>query len=528
MPTARNLADYLEISAQRYAERPAVVEDDGTSISYAELNRQADALAGFLSKSGIGPGDRVGIMVPKSISAIVAIFGTMRAGAAYVPIDPFAPMERAGRILTDCQVAALIIETRLLGQLSAWGDQSMPRIVITVGGDCETDSPVRDRTPLAAALRTLMAAQAITRPAPSDLAYIIYTSGSSGMPKGVMISHANALSFVEWFSSTFEPQCGDRFSNSAPLHFDASVLEIYPALKHGATVYLISESILKRPKELARFIADNCLTIWFSTPTALTLLAQFGELKADAVPSLRLVLFGGEIFPVKHLRDLQRNWPAAGYYNFYGPTEITVACTCARIPDVIPADREEPYPIGFPCSHCKTLILDDQGREATPGEEGFLHISGPSVFSGYWNRPAENAAAFIYRDNSRWYNTGDVVKWNPAEGFLFIGRTDRMIKRRGYRIELDEIERILHLHPDVQDAAVVCIFDPEAGAKIVAFLAAQHSETLSTIALKTFCSMKLPSYMAPDQFIFQDRLARTSSAKLDYETLKTKAAASAS
>lgn len=524
---ARNLADYLELSAQRYADHPAIIGDGGTSITYAELNRQADALGAFLSRKGVGPGDRVGIMAPKSISAIVAIFGTMRAGAAYVPVDPFVPVERKRRILTDCQVAALIIDSRLLGPLSAVGDQSLPHIVITIGEDGSIDLPDREITALTIALQTPKNNH-IAPAAPSDLAYILYTSGSTGVPKGVMIQHSSALSFVEWFSSTFAPQCGDRFSNSAPLHFDASVMEIYPALMHGATVYLVSEDILKRPKELARFIADNRLTVWFSTPTALMLLAQFGDLKATEVSSLRFVFFGGEIFPVKQLRELQRKWPAATYYNFYGPTEITVACTCARIPDVIPADREEPYPIGFPCSHCNTLVLDSDGQEVSPGEQGFLHINGPSVSCGYLNRPAENAAAFSYRDNARWYNTGDVVKWDPAEGFLFIGRKDRMIKRRGYRIELDEIERILHLHPDVQEAAVVSVPDADSGVRIVAFLTPRHSEIPSTIALKTFCSMKLPAYMSPDQFIFQDRLARTSAAKLDYETLKTKAAASAS
>lgn len=521
---AQNLADYLVASAELYADRPAVVEHGRTSISYADLNKQVNALAAFLARSSIGPGDRVGVMVPKSIEAIVAIFGTMRAGAAYVPVDPLAPVERGCRILTDCQVAALIVDYRLLGLLSAAGDQSMPRTVITVGG-----GPVHladlEITPFALALQTPKATR-IKTAAPSDLAYILYTSGSTGTPKGVMIQHANALAFVEWFSSTFAPRFSDRFSSSAPLHFDASVLEIYPALKHGATLYLIPEGLSKRPKELGRFIAENCLTVWFSTPTALMLLAQFGDLSADAVPSLRLVLFGGEIFPVKHLRQLQQKWPAPSYYNLYGPTEITVACTFARIPASIPADREEPYPIGFPCSYCKTLLLDDNGREVAPGEEGFLHINGPSVSAGYWNRPGENAAAFIYRDNSRWYNTGDVVKWDPSAGFSYIGRKDRMVKRRGYRIELDEIERVLHLLAGVQEAAVVSVPDLQAGVRIVAFVTVQHSELASIIALKTFCSTKLPAYMTPDQFIFQDRLARTSAAKLDYETLKTKAAAS--
>jgi amino acid adenylation domain-containing protein len=519
----RNLADYLEASAALYPHHPAVVDSGGNSITYEELNLQVDALAGFLSMSGIGPGDRVGMMVPKSISAIVAIFGIMRAGAAYVPVDPSAPIERGSRILTDCQVAAIIIDDRLLEAVP--DSEHQLRAIITVGSEGHRDFSGQKTTPLPVVLQS---GKSMT-PAPgsaSDLAYILYTSGSTGMPKGVMISHSNVLSFVEWFSSTFAPQPQDRFGNSAPLHFDASVLELYPALKYGATVYLVSDDLSKNPKELGRFIVINRLTVWFSTPTALVFLTQFGDLSARDASSLRLVLFGGEIFPVKHLRELQQQWPSPRYYNLYGPTEITVACTYARIPAPIPADREKPFPIGFPCSHCQTLVLDSDGREVPEGEEGFLHISGPSVSAGYWNRPAENAAAFVYRDNVRWYNTGDVVRWDPAEGFSYLGRKDRMIKRRGYRIELDEIERTLHLHPQVQEAAVVSVPDADAGVKIVAFLALRQSHARSVIELKTFCSSKLPSYMSPDRFIFQDRLPRTSSAKLDYQELKAEAALS--
>src|SRR6185436_7548826 len=157
----------------------------------------------------------------------------------------------------------------------------------------------------------------------------------------------------------------------------------------------------KKPKELARFIAANQLTIWYSTPSILTLLLQFGDLPAVDVSSLRLVLFAGEVFPVKHLRELQRQWPAPVYYNLYGPTETNV-CTFARIPGEIPQNRDVPYPIGFACAHCESLVLDSDQSEVKTGDEGLLYISGPSVFSGYWNRPIENAAAFLDREGVRW------------------------------------------------------------------------------------------------------------------------------
>ena len=232
-----------------------------------------------------------------------------------------------------------------------------------------------------------------------------------------------------------------------------------------------------------------------------------------------MVLFAGEVFPVKQLRDLQRRWPNPAYYNLYGPTETNV-CTFARIPDSIPSDRAVPYPIGFACSHCRTLVLDSERREVQIGGEGLLYVSGPSVFQGYWNRPVENAAAFIERDGARWYNTGDVVKWDGNEGFIYVGRQDRMVKRHGYRIELGEIERALYLHTRVREAAVVSSSDPDARVQITAFLNCDGSEVPSIIELRAFCASQLPAYMTPDRFVFQQRLPRTSTNKVDYQALR--------
>jgi acyl-coenzyme A synthetase/AMP-(fatty) acid ligase len=220
---------------------------------------------------------------------------------------------------------------------------------------------------------------------------------------------------------------------------------------------------------------------------------------------------------VKHLRALQRFWPHPVYYNLYGPTETNV-CTFARLPATIPDTRESPYPIGYPCAHCEAVVLDGDGREVVCGEEGLLYISGRSVFPGYWNRPAENAAAFRDRGGARWYNTGDVVRWIDDGGFVYVGRKDRMVKRRGYRIELGEIERGLYLHERLREVAVVA-FDGDGGVEIVAFLASHDDKRPSIIDLKAFCKAKLPAYMSPDRFMFFDRLPRTSTDKVDYQAL---------
>jgi amino acid adenylation domain-containing protein len=519
MDGVTNLTEYLERSAQRFADRVAVVDPDGSSVTYRELNEGAERIAGFLRSKGVQPGDRVGLILPKSAAGVTAIFGIMKAGAAYVPADYTAPLERNRTILGDCQVRAVFLDPRCAGVLASEG-LSIPTVVFIEREPSSGDAlPPGAFTWREALSHTSDGSE--ERAGIDGLAYILYTSGSTGIPKGVMLTHRNASSFVDWCSSVFHPTETDRFSSHAPFHFDLSILDIYVPLKHGAALFLVSEELGKNPKELSRFIEVNALTVWYSTPSILSLLAQFGDLDLRRCASLRLVLFAGEVFPVKHLRRVTELWPAAEYYNLYGPTETNV-CTFARIPLPVPPDRQVPYPIGPACSHCTPLVLDDvDGREVPAGEEGLLYMSGDSVFPGYWNRPVENAAAFIERSGRRWYNTGDVVREDGAEGFIYLGRRDRMVKRRGYRIELGEIERALYQHRGLREVAVVSVPDASAGVKIVAYLTPQPGERPSIIAMKAFCAEHLPSYMNPDVFSFVEALPRTSTNKVDYQRLRS-------
>jgi L-proline---[L-prolyl-carrier protein] ligase len=513
------LVKYLEDSAARFPGRVAVVDPFGRSFTYAELNDGANRVAGFLRSQGVRRGDRVGVIVRKSGPTLTALFGIMKVGAAYVPADYTSPAARNRSILTDCQVRVAFLDPGCLEILEG-AETSFRTVVVPVP---RVDIEVPDG--LSSWEDVLMAEPAtdVEPPKADDLAYILYTSGSTGIPKGVMLTHENATSFVDWCSSVFEPNERDRFSSHAPFHFDLSVLDIYVCIKHGGTLFLIGEEVGKSPKELAQFIASNRLTVWYSTPSILALLAQFGNLPILDCASLRLVLFAGEVFPVKHLRAIKSCWPHPTYYNLYGPTETNV-CTFARIPEAIPLDRTVPYPIGSPCSHCEPLLLDEARNEVPRGGEGLLYMSGPSVFQGYWNRPVENATAFLVRDGVRWYNTGDVVREDPEDGYIYLGRRDRMVKRRGYRIELGEIERALYRHDQVREAAVIAVPDDAAGVRVIANLTLHGGPRPSIIDLKTFCARHLPAYMSPDAFVFHDALPRTSTDKVDYQTLREAAA----
>ena len=514
---SRSLATLLEASAARYGDRVAVVDSDGNALHYTALDRYSNALAAFLSSRGIGPGDRVALAIPKGLPAIISMFGIMKAGAAYVPVDAAGPVDRGRRILHECAVRAAITNTRTLAMVGDLAASETMVIVVDPSADGDA-SAAPGSMPFQAALD---AGASLPKPdvGTAELAYIIFTSGSTGVPKGAMITHENALSFIDWCSAEFQPSERDRFANHAPLYFDASVLDVYLSTKHGAGLYLISDELGKHPKELARLIASHQLTCWNSTPSALTMLTRFGELSQYDWSNLRMVTFGGEVFPPKSLRQLQRYWHSAVLYNLYGPTEATTACTFSRIPAAIPEDRTFPYPIGFPCSHFKAALFDEDGIEVGADNEGLLHVSGPSVFAGYWNRVEETAAAIRERDGVRWYNTGDVARWDPKEGFTYLGRRDRMVKRRGFRIELGEIERALYLHPEVHEAAAISATDEQSQVTIVAFVASTL-RALSTVQLKTFCAKTLPSSMMPDSFIFRDRLPRTSTDKVDYGALK--------
>ena len=522
MSATPNLVSLLEESARRFPDRIAVSVPGGRCLSYRELSRLTDRLRDRLHTLGVRPGDRVGFRLRKSLDSVVTLFGIMKTGAAYVPVDAESPAARSAYILNDCQVKAVVTEQELGPSLHMELDKLGASPELLHLNPAAAVLPIQE---LLDALDSADAAPPVPTPkiAADDIAYILYTSGSTGQPKGVVLSHRNATSFIDWVSDTFEPVADDVFSSHAPFHFDLSILDIYVPLKHGARLVLITEALGKDPAKLAAVIAAERISVWYSTPSILSLLADYGKLERHDCSALRIVFFAGEVFPIPRFRTLHGFWPKPRYLNLYGPTETNV-CTFYEVPADDSWRSFETFPIGAMCVPNEGRVVDEHGHDVAKGTPGELVVAGPNVMRGYWNLPENNARAFFTTSDGRqWYRTGDIVADEGGGQYRYLSRRDRMVKRRGYRVELGEIEVGLLKHPDVREGAVVAIPDSESGVRIAAFVSCPADRRLTIIALKGFCAQNLPPYMIPDTFTVLDAMPRTSTDKTDYQALKARA-----
>jgi len=523
-----SLTGHLSKWARERPLAPAVELQDAT-MTYAELDRRSSTLAAALTEAGVGPGDRVGIWLRKSFDSIVSVYGILRAGAAYVPIDPAGPPGRAARIIDDCDLACLVADGDHVSWLAELADNTEARwLIIRVDeGALETVGAgrgrvVEGRTTLD---RSVDSGASPDRWDSTASAYVLYTSGSKGTPKGVTVSHANALAFVEWAVDEFEMTAGDRVASHAPLHFDLSVLDVFATGLVGACIVLIPESHVGIGSVLNKLVARRGVTIWYSVPNALTRMLASGGSELLASSALRIVLFAGETFPIGSLRRLHELVPSATLYNLYGPTETNV-CTYHRVRDSdLVSARTEPVPIGRPCPYAEAVIVDRQGRERAqmPGVTGELCISGRSVMLGYWGNAEATSARTLAlpRDGSEpvyVYRTGDIVRLDDELNYLFCGREDDMVKIRGHRVELGEIESVVAEGSSVREAVCVVVGNDIEGRHIEAFVV-PLSPLFDEMVLKRHCSMAVPRYMVPERFHIVAELPRTRSGKVDRRAL---------
>jgi amino acid adenylation domain-containing protein len=516
-----SLVSILERAAGARPDHPAVLDGD-VHLTYAELLGRSRRIAATLRESGVRPGDRVGVWLPKSLDAVAALYGVLGAGAAYVPLDPKAPVARSATIAGDAGARVVLTSAKKARDWPAMVEQSGTVEALVV---LDRDAIDAVESPVTTRWSDELADDApLDRVPPDALAYILYTSGSTGQPKGVMLSHRNALAFVDWAVRATKLGPDDRLSSHAPFHFDLSVFDLYASARVGATVALVPHRAMVFPVELARWIAATAITTWYSVPSALTLLVTNAELEAGAFPHLRTVIFAGEVFPTPYLARCMELLPHASFWNWYGPTETNV-CTAFLVPSA-PDPGDPPVSIGGPIDGVDTIVVDEAGAAVEAGADGELLVSGPTVTCGYWNdapRTAERLAQLPSRSDDQrvWYRTGDLVVEEDGGTYRFRGRRDHQVKSRGYRIELGEIEAALHRHPDIADATVVAVPDELVTNRLRAFVVATGE--LSDADLSRHVADLVPPYMVPERFDRLDAMPRTSTGKVDRQALQHRA-----
>lgn len=523
------LSQILDRAAQDAPEQEAF-RCEGESLTYQTLWLRANGLANHLIQQGVQRGDRIGIYLNKSLESAIAIYGTWKAGAAYVPLDPNAPLARLTYVVNHCDIHHLITHPSKRKKLSAL-TAAAPNITHIVGiPDSFELEP--NATPLVS--RCAWESLLKTPEAPAvnlvgkDLAYILYTSGSTGTPKGIMHTHTSGLSYAKLAASTYGLKPSDRISNHSPLHFDISTLGFFAGPLAMATTVIIPEAYTKLPASLSQLIQDEALTIWYSVPFALTQLLIGGVLSERDFSTLRWVLFAGEPWPTKYLYALMQQLPNARFSNIYGPTEVN-QCMYYHVPPLetkIEGDismPQEPTLIGEIWSDSEGLVVDEHDHPVSKGEPGELLVRTSTMMSGYWQRPDLNAKAFFHTEIAHqpavFYRTGDLVRQQSNGQYQFIGRKDRQIKTRGYRVELDEIEATLVAHTDVEEAATYAIPYQTGSHQIGAAVTLKPNTHASKSDLQQYLSKRLPSYALPHQLTIVQQFPRTGTGKIDRRTL---------
>ncbi len=494
-PKDKCLHQLFEAQVRRTPGNPAIVFGE-RHLTYAQLNARANQLAHRLQAMGVGPEVPVAICMERCPEMVVAILGILKAGAAYVPMDPAYPRERLRFLLEDAQAKVLLTQSRLLEGIPAQGVQAL-----CLDPDWNAIAAESEKDPE-------------TEATAASLAYILYTSGSTGQPKGVMVEHRGLCNAIHWIIKTLELSPDDRCLLKTPITFDAAGREVFPPLLTGGTLVIAEPEGHRDSRYLAETIRNARVSVFHCVPSLLQFLVE--EPAFEACRTLRAVMCGGEALPTHVVTRFQRRSPAK-LYNVYGPTETIIDSTYWLCDGA--TDRPSSL-IGRPIPNARAYILDDNLRPLPIGIAGQMHIGGVGLARGYLNRPDLTAEKFIAdpfstEPGARMYKTGDLARYLPDGNIEFLGRGDYQVKIRGLRIELGEIEAALGQHPAVRHAVVLAREDAPGEKRLVAYVVGESTAD----ELRRFLKDKLPSHMVPAAFVKLDALPHLSNGKVDRRAL---------
>jgi len=522
----RLLQHGLSSNAERQPDARAVIYKQ-TAVTYAQLERRSNQLARVLREVGCQRRDRVCLLMPKSLPAMESILGILKADCMYVPIDPSSPAARVAKMIEQCEPRVILGAGpvgKLLDEVVGQNQGARTPLIGWVGVErlqTERFKPSFTQTDYYA----YPATQLDYHNSPEDPAYIMFTSGSTGIPKGVVVTHANVWHFLEWAIRYFNIDSSERISAHPPLHFDLSVFDIFGALQVGAELHLVPQELNLLPHALADFIRTSELTQWFSVPSVLNYMGKFDVVRQNDFPRLKRILWCGEIFPTPALIYWMKRLPHVTFTNLYGPTEATIASSYYTVP-ACPEDDKAALPIGRACDGEELLVLNERLQPVAAGEVGDLYIRGVGLSQGYWNEPEKTQAVFLPKPHGtdpteRLYKTGDLARIGEDGLIYFHGRSDFQIKSRGYRIELGEIETALNSMNSLHECAILAIdADGFEGKSICCAYVAKPDTDVNSFGLRKELGVVLPPYMVPSLWMAFDTLPKNSSGKIDRNKLK--------
>lgn len=490
-----NLGDIIQRAFITYSHKPFILNAKKT-LTYSESYTITKSV-GLSISSHIPKHNAVALLFESKIPNLLTILACLKNERPYIQLDAFAPISRNINILVNNNINFLICSNKILEN----NDTSLKKL------------DAFDAIAIKSINASLLIRKKQLHPLPDNIAYVLFTSGSTGNPKGIMVSHQNALSFINWSRSLFKNHNNLQFSSIAPFHFDLSVFDIFVTLTSGSKLFLFEHEEVRNPRYLTECIDKFEINITYTTPTVYDLLLQYGKLKKRKLSSLKYIIFAGEQMPTSTLQELKSKCPQANYYNFYGPTETNV-CTYFNATN-FNSDSADVVPIGINCPYDKIKLYchpDEKHAE--------LLVSGQSVFQGYLNDLIQTNNSFIKINNETWYKTGDLVKVDSENQLVYIDRADRMVKLNGYRIELGEIEQTIKSVEGINNCAVV-INKKHNELKIIAYYEINTNDTKVLELIEQKCKLSLPKYMLPHEYKHVLKLPINTNSKIDYNLIKS-------